>query len=355
MASQPIDYGSIIGGAARQIDTYDQVQRALLGQQQLQQNANILAQQQNLMRAQATQDNAEQVLRGVQASLAANPQADDASFEGMIAPLGQVAPDKLMALRAGRARERDIASYFSDPTEKGVAQLMVKYPDLKDQLGKGWDVLNQAERRDYLRQASDVYGYLRAGAPDKAVQYISDLIYAGRVAKGEVSHLQQVSDIIKQDPKAGLGFVQLILAGENPDRFSANLKDLGDNERAEDLHPAKQRKAEADASIAESNSAWRGIQNAAQAGLAQARAANLFSLVNRRAKLLNKPVEQVTVKDMQNSLGKAAARSPKSSVRDAHDFFHQTGRHDPTAPTATDPRTGRKVRFNASTAKWEPM
>src|SRR5512139_3353368 len=81
------------------------VQQAVLGQQNIQQNQNVLDQQ---ARANAA--------RQAAAQIATNPHMDDATFEQALVPIAAADPAQAAALRQSRAMQRDIASVIANPT-----------------------------------------------------------------------------------------------------------------------------------------------------------------------------------------------------------------------------------------------
>lgn len=349
MASQP-DFG-LLGSAAQLTNLAPSVQQALLGEQQIQQNRNILNQQAMVAEQQKRALTADDIYRAVQGQIVSNPQMDDAQFGEALRPLVAVDPARAAQLQQARLRDRDFSSYFAKPTAQDAARLMVTYPDVRESISKGWDTINEYQRKHMLRLASDIYGYLRSGDTQKAAEYARSHIAGQRAAGEDTTQLEQIADLIPNKPSAALGMVQLMIAGENPEKFSQTFKDLGEDQREEDLHDDKMRKAKAEADIAESNSAWADVTHAAEVGLIKARAGNFYSLISKRAKMLGKSPRDVTIDDMKGD----PSLSSNPNNRKVRDFFHRSGAYDNKAPTATDPKTGRKVRFNRASGQWEAM
>ncbi len=241
----PYDYLGAMGGAANIGGVNQNIQQTLLGQQNIQQNDNVLAQQQRAEQArQAT-------------AIATDPNADPAHRDAAMNALQQTDAPAAAALRAQMQQRQALTSYFQNPTAKGTMELITSFPALKDEISKGWDYYQGASKDAKLAATADAYGYLQAGDAAGAIKIIRDHEAADKAAGLDVSGYQQLADTIQKDPKSGLAIAGLMLAaGAGPEKFAEAHGKIGERQRADELQPSAVLKGTADASKAQTEAQY---------------------------------------------------------------------------------------------------
>lgn len=216
----------------------DSVQKSLLGQQNIQQNNNVLAQQARAEQArQAT-------------AIATDPNADPTHRAAAMNALQQADAPAAAALRQQMASKAAIAAYVQNPTTKGALNLYLTQPDLKDSLDKGVGLLQGDAQAAKLSAVTDVLGYLKAGDVEGAAKIARSHIDADKAAGLPTDGPQNLLNAISHDPKAGLALANMMLVGlAGPDKIAESIKNVGENQRADEVQPFKVAQESATAAI----------------------------------------------------------------------------------------------------------
>lgn len=242
---QPYDYFGAMGGAANIGGVNQNIQNTLLGQQSIQQNQNILAQQ----------DQAQQAERAL--AIATDPNAAPELRQQAMGHLQQADPAKAAALRAQMQQRADLQAYFAKPTAAGAAQLILAHPDLKDAGEKSWGLYSGAAKDAKLSAIADAAGYLEAGDVQGALKVAQAHHDADKAAGLPTDGYDQLIETIQTNPKTALGVANWMLAsGAGPDKFPEAHKTLGENRRADELQPGLVTKGQAEASKATTEAAY---------------------------------------------------------------------------------------------------
>lgn len=216
------------------------VQSTLLGQQNIEQNQNVLAQQQR----------AEQARQAM--AVATDPNATPDLRNQAMNALQQADAPAAAALRQQMQQRQALGAYFQNPTAKGTMELITNFPGLKDEISKGWDVYSGAAREAKLAATADAYGYLNAGDAPGAIKIVRDHMEADKAAGLDVNGYQDLIDAIQANPTSGKAIAGLMLAaGAGPEKFAEAHGKIGENARSDELQPSAVRKAGADATTAE--------------------------------------------------------------------------------------------------------
>lgn len=222
----------------------DTIQRTLLGQQNIQQNDNVLAQQQRAEQArQAT-------------AIATDPNADPAHRDAAMNALQQADAPAAAALRQQMQQRQALAAYYANPTAAGTMQLLSQFPGLKEEVSKGWDIYSGAAKEAKLALAADAYNYLRNGDAAAAAKAVKGHMEADQAAGLPIDGYQDLLDVIETNPTVALGHAGMLLAGADPTKFAENYGKVGERERADQLQPSLVRKGVADATTAEVNAQY---------------------------------------------------------------------------------------------------
>lgn len=234
------DYFGAMGGAANIGGVNQNIQNTLLGQQSIQQNDNVLAQQAR----------AEQARKAV--AVATDPNATPELRNQAMGALQQSDPAQAAALRAQMQQKMDLQVYFDKPSAVAAAQLILKHPDLKDAGDKSWSLYSGAAKDAKLSAIADAAGYLEAGDVAGALKVAQAHHDADKAAGLPTDGYDQLIETIQSNPKIALGVANWMLAsGAGPDKFPEAQKTLGENTRANELQPGLVRKGAAEASQAE--------------------------------------------------------------------------------------------------------
>lgn len=237
------------------------VQQALLGQQQIQQNQNVLDEQR---RANAAREAA--------AKIATTPNLDDATFESLLAPIAQADPNAAAGMRRQRAMQADIATLKANPNAQTIGKFMMSYgEEAAKPIKAAWDMMNGAQKEAALKTNADVYSLLASGKPDMAVKVLEQHKALADQTGEDADAYEQLIETIKADPKAGQSLAGISLSvALGADKFTEAFGKIGEEERADQLQPAALRTAQAKASQEETTAQFAPAK--AQSDLATAEA-----------------------------------------------------------------------------------
>lgn len=170
------------------------------------------------------------------------------------------------AQRAAALQEQmqaDFGALGASPSPAAVARLMVKYPQMSEQLKRGYDALSSEQQKASTAQVGQVYAAIRAGRSDLAKQMIQESVTAAensgdtQAANASKAMLRLLDEAPQAAELTGATFLAAALG---PDKFAETYGKLGSERRAEELQGAtlleKQssaKKAAIEAAYAESN------------------------------------------------------------------------------------------------------
>lgn len=149
--------------------------------------------------------------------------------------------------------QSDLASLGTSATPQQLGALMVKYPELSEQLKRANDVTAPAQQQARLDGASQVYAALQSGAPDVAKQLLADQAAAARNSgmEQDAKAAETMAQLIDAHPDFAKNTIGLRIASAvGPDKFADTFGKIGSEARANELQPDLVRKGAADADAA---------------------------------------------------------------------------------------------------------
>jgi len=166
---------------------------------------------------------------------------------------------------AQRQMQLDLANLSSNKnaTAQDYASMMVKYPQLSEHFKRSFDVLNGDQQQSMVSDATQAYAALQSGKPDIAVQLLNDkaAAYENGGNAQQAGKLKAFAKLIEINPSAAKTSTALMLSSVmGADKFATTFSTLGDQQRAQDKAPAELAKANADASVAESNALIKSVE-----------------------------------------------------------------------------------------------
>lgn len=247
------DYAALLLGQQSDGGITDGIRNAIFGEQQRQQNQNILDQQARVDQA-----------RRLEGQIVADPKADDAQFETLLRPLAEIDPQRAAELRNARIAyqkqqelQQDFGSVAQNPSARNVATFMMKYPQFHEGISKGWEVLSGAQRDSGIKTAADVKGLLDAGNGDAAIQVLQGRMEADKAAGVDTSSYPQLISLIRNNPDGAKALANITLAAAmGPDKFSEAYGKIGEEGRANEKQPYVIQQAAADASKAQTEAQY---------------------------------------------------------------------------------------------------
>jgi hypothetical protein len=157
------------------------------------------------------------------------------------------------AMKAHQAMNADIAKLSQNPTPAGVAQMMVKYPQMSEQFKRGYDALGSEQQKAKVNQASQVYSALLAGDHDTAYSTLKGYAEAYRNSgmTQDADSSDALAEIIKLHPDTAKTTAGVYLASAmGPEKFQETFSKLESERRERDLEPSKLTEAQAAARAA---------------------------------------------------------------------------------------------------------
>jgi hypothetical protein len=149
-----------------------------------------------------------------------------------------------------RAMQADMSALSANPTPAAISSMMVKYPQLSEQLKRSYDTLSSEQQKSKISQASEIYSAMNTGDYELTKKLLSDQANAYKNSGNDkdaegLNVLSKMIDINPEQAKVTTGL--FLAASMGPDKFSETFSKLQADRRAEDLHPADMTKAQADA------------------------------------------------------------------------------------------------------------
>jgi len=125
------------------------------------------------------------------------------------------------AQQRAQQMQQDIAAWRGDMSPERTANLLMQYPELKDQITSARTVLSDAAKKDSLGFMSKALMLSRAGADDRFMEFVNQRAGALRAAGKEdaAKEMEASLGVWKLDKKAGEGMLSLGIAAEDPDLY----------------------------------------------------------------------------------------------------------------------------------------
>jgi hypothetical protein len=221
----------------------------------------------------------------------------------------------------------DLAKASESRSPAAVAQLIVKYPQLSENLKRGYDALGSEQQKSKVNMASQVYASLLGGDNETAANQLKDYASAYRNSgmTQDADAADSLAQIVQLHPEHAQTTAGIYLASAmGPDKFQETFGKLESERRERALEPSKlteaqsaAREAATKANFAESNAVmdlqkkgWDIYKIQEDAGIAKEnnRIAAMNAAANRETNELKRQELQDKLKDAQ------AARDQK--VRD---------------------------------------
>lgn len=160
---------------------------------------------------------------------------------------------------AARARNEqyssDLNEYLANPTARGAAAMVAKYPEQRKAIGDAWDIQSQDQKDQQFSAGTQVYSAILGGRPEIATKIIDDNIAAMENSGQDSSALKAIREVIGIDPKGAAANIGLTLSALDPDKWSKIATEMRSSEQAPfelTEKQAKAQKAAVDAKFAES-------------------------------------------------------------------------------------------------------
>lgn len=276
MASQP-NFGLL--GQNLNTNVNDTVMQALFGEQQRQQNQNVLDQQARadavreaqgrmVMRAQPQQPIAGGDTADLEASFDRSLQ--NGSDEADLAIIAQADPAAAQQIIRQRRMRQDFAAVSADPTANNIARFGMAYPEALKGLKDAYDLMNAGQKQAAAKASADVYGYLKAGDGNGAIRILQQHMDAAQSTGEDVSAYPQMIEAIRQNPKAAQALAGINLSLAAPESFEKAYATIGDERRSDELQPDLVRKGKAEAGIKETEQRFAPQKAESELATAQA-------------------------------------------------------------------------------------
>jgi len=136
----------------------------------------------------------------------------------------------------------DLGAVAGNPNATGAdyAGLMTKYPQLSEQLKRGWDTLNGQQRQNKLDQATQAYAALSSGNSAAAKDMFKTIAEAATNSGDarEAAGAQAMMHMIDIDPNAAKTNVGMMLVSQaGPEKFAEAFGKFGGEQRAQEQAP----------------------------------------------------------------------------------------------------------------------
>lgn len=149
--------------------------------------------------------------------------------------------------------QADLYKVSQSHNPAAVAQLIVKYPQLSEQLKRGYDALGDEQKKSKVNMASQAYAALLSGDSDTASNLLSNYsdAYRNSGMNEDADAAKSMADLIKVHPEMAKTTAGLYLASAmGPEKFTENFTKLESERRDAALAPSKLTDAQAAAKTA---------------------------------------------------------------------------------------------------------
>lgn len=167
------------------------------------------------------------------------------------------------AAEAEQQRQQVLGQLAANPTPQNITQVMLRYPDMAENLKRGYDVLDADQQQQRVREASSVYAAIEAGKPDVAIESLREnaVAYRNSGMEKEAKALEDMATMVEKAPESARTSAGLFLASAmGADKFTEAFTGLRSDRREQELQgakvteqQAKAQKAAVDAQFAEAN------------------------------------------------------------------------------------------------------
>lgn len=134
-----------------------------------------------------------------------------------------------------QAYQAAVGEFIKNPTAQAAANLQAQFPEYGEQIKSSWATRDRAAQDSDLRELGAIFGYLNAGAIDKAKAAIQRRIEADRAAGQDTSDDEAVLALIDENPEQAKGVTAHLLASVGgSDKYAAILEQtrLGGKDQA---------------------------------------------------------------------------------------------------------------------------
>ncbi len=125
--------------------------------------------------------------------------------------------------------QRDLGTLSANPNAKATdySSLIVKYPQLSEQLKRSWDVVSADRKEGVLKNASNVYAALQSGRNDVALTLLGEQAKALRNSgmEQDAKASETIAKLVEMSPETAKTSVALMLASTlGPDKFADTIR-----------------------------------------------------------------------------------------------------------------------------------
>lgn len=285
-----------------------------------------------------------------------------------------------------------VSALGANPTYEQYRDIQLRFPEQHQALSGIAKAADENRRDVSTRLTADIVGLARNGRWDLAAKkgndWLATEVAAGQATDDDAVIIDMLRDGSPEERNQVLGILTHRLAtsagaDQTAEMWNAVMDESRDRERqpflvrkdaaeavtaeaeadsAPSYFAGRAREQIADAGIAESNSAWQELKNAATVSKSKAQLGNIRSMIAKRAAATGKPIEEVTVGEVRTFIGKKRSKGGLSPTERAVDAVLSPkpapksppkptpSRSAAPAPIIVNPKTGeRKTLRNG---KW---
>lgn len=209
----------------------------------------------------------------------------DAQRENVLAKQAQDLAAEQAAQERARAYAEEVARVQARPSPEGFRSLLLRYPEQHEALKSAWDGYSEGEKTRNLEAATKLYGYLNAGRSDLALTELQRRKAALAEAGEDTTETDGLIEMIESGDPAEVaraqGFAGLVLsAAVGPDKIGPTLESITNVRQDEEMFPTVKRKAEAEASTAETTAEYAPARAEAEVGKLVADTENTYANID---------------------------------------------------------------------------
>lgn len=257
-----------------------------------------------------------------------------------------------------QAQQRADTAAFSkiaNPTARDYAQLVMKYPELKDSYKSSWDAVSAEQQKTKLDTAAPVFAALQSGRPDLAEQLLQQNLDALKNSGGNPKDIQAAETwlkMVQQQPNHAAQLGGVFLASVmGPEKFEAAFGKIGSERRADETQPFTNASSAATTAKTVSETKKTDAETPTIAPRAAAEIANINSQIAERAGKLALDSDKLaseTALKLQELTQKAGEIHP-----DARKVINEAAGGSVMASNSAAQMRGLASQFDAAAGEWK--
>lgn len=187
-----------------------------------------------------------------------------------------------MADQKEQEYQKDFESYIQNPTFKGTADFIAKYPEQAKPFEASWNIRSKGQNDQIFSTGIQALNALDSNRPEVALKLFDEQISAMENAGEDTKDFKAIRDSIERNPTGAKGAIGLALASYKPEEFSK----IAQTRREEAKAPYELAKAQAESGIKQAEAIYAPERELLESSKTRSELRNIDSQIKDRSKRL---------------------------------------------------------------------